>query len=152
MIRKCAALLTVLILAACVAGPGSLQPPNVTLSNVVPASGMTVFEQRYDVTLRIQNPNNAALPVSGLSYAIKLNGQEFARGVSNEHITVPALGDSLMKVTVTSTALDWLRQIERVQTTPDINPSYEVKGVLYLEGYGNNRLPFSQAGSLGTQH
>lgn len=136
----------VLLLAGCSAGLNNLQTPEVTLSNIAPAAEMTVFEQRYDVTLRVQNPNNVVLPLSGLSYAVTLNDQEFARGVSNEKIAVPALGESLVHVTVTSGPLDWIKQIGHLQANPEINPSYRVEGVLYLDDYSGRKLPFSKAG------
>ena len=98
----CLCLFTALV-AAC-AGLQDVQTPNVTLSNIEPASDMTLFEQRYDVTLRIQNTNNVSLPLSGLSYAVTLNGQEFARGVSRDRVVIPALGEKLVHVTVSSGA------------------------------------------------
>ena len=141
-------ILLTIFLTACTGPLQNLQPPNVTLSNVTTAREMTVFEQRYDLTLRIQNPNNVALPVSGLSYTVTLNEKEFARGVSNEHTNIPALSEGLVHVTVTSGALDWLRQIEQIQTKPDLNPSYSITGTLYLEGFPGGSLPFSKAGAF----
>ncbi len=140
-------LFPILCLTACSA-LGPLQTPDVTLSNIEAGKGMTLFEQRYDVTLRIQNPNNADLPVSGLSYAVTLNDQEFARGVSNERIVIPALGEKLVHVTVTSNPLDWINQINQLQANPERSPSYSVSGVLYLEGLAGRELPFSKAGKF----
>lgn len=141
-------LMMCLWLSACVTNPDTLEPPNVTLANIAPAGDMTLFEQRYDVTLRVQNPNDAVLPVKGISYAISLNEQEFARGVSDDAVRIPALGEELVKVTVASSPLDWLRQIGQLQNNPAFSPSYSVQGKLYLQGYGDKVLPFSQAGKF----
>jgi len=138
----------VTVLAACAAGLGDLQAPNVTLASIAPAENMTVFEQRSDLTLRIQNTNNVDLPVSGLSYVVTFNGEEFARGVSNERLTVPALGEKLMRVTVTSGPLDWMRQLVRLQGDPALTPSYKVEGILYLDDYAGRKLPFSKTGEF----
>jgi LEA14-like dessication related protein len=139
--------LPILFLLACTA-LGPLQTPDVTLSNIETGRGMTLFEQRYDVTLRIQNPNNADLKLSGLSYAVTLNDQEFARGVSNERTVIPALGEKLVHVTMTSSPLDWINQINQLQANPELSPSYSVSGVLYLEGFTGRELPFSKAGKF----
>lgn len=148
MIRAALSGLFFLFLAACAAGLADLQMPAVTLSNIEPAADMTLFEQKYDVTLRVQNPNDVDLPISGLSYAVTFNDQEFARGVSNEKTVIPALGEGLVRVTMISGALDWIKQINRLQTDPGLNPSYSVSGVLYLEGYAGRKLPFSKSGQF----
>jgi LEA14-like dessication related protein len=137
-----------MMLTACAAGFTDLQTPNVTLSNIQPAADITVFEQRYDVTLRIQNTNNVALPVSGLSYAVTLNEQEFARGVSNENVVIPALGERLVHVTVTTGPLDWIKQVDHLQSKPETVPTYSITGVLYLEGLPGRKLPFSKSGKF----
>lgn len=143
-----AAFLLPLLAACATSGLGNLQSPHVTLSNIAPADNMTFFEQRYHVTLRVQNPNNTALPVDGLNYNVTLNGKEFARGVSQDDVTIPALGEGLVHVTVTSSPFDWVRQIDQLNRNPDLRPSYKVDGNLYLKGIGNSRLPFSQSGTF----
>lgn len=136
-----------LVLAACAPGlPEDLKAPYVFLSSVAPAGDMTVFEQRYEVGLRIQNPNDVPLPVAGMKYALILNGQEFARGVGGEKTVIPALGEGVVRVTVTSGALDWIGQIGRLQNAPDGSLSYELAGELYLQGRPGRPLPFSESG------
>lgn len=125
-----------------------LQTPAVMLSDIRPSGRMTVFEQRYDIALRIQNPNQIDLPLDGISYSVALNGQEFARGVSHDRETVPALGERIVHVMVSSNAMDWIRQIAEIQAHPDMNPSYRVSGTLYVRGYTTTPMPFSQSGTF----
>lgn len=135
------------LLAACTtAGLQDLQSPHVTLSNIAPSDSMTFFEQRYDVALRVQNPNNVPLSVDGLNYTVTLNEREFARGVSRDKISIPALGDEVIHVTVTNSPLDWVKQIDQLNSHPDIKPSYKIEGTLFLQGLGGRRLPFLQSG------
>lgn len=124
-----------------------LEEPTVTLVNVTPAE-MTLFEQRYDVTLRIQNPNNVALPVTGLKFDLALNGKNFARGVRNEKVQIPALGEITTDVAVTTTALGWLDQVTAMKNTEsDAGLSYTLSGTIYLEGYLRS-VPFSRHGTF----
>lgn len=137
-----------LLVAACAGGlPGNVKPPIVTISNIVPAQ-MTLFEQRYDMSLRVQNPNDAALPVSGMEYAVLLNGQEFARGVDNQNVSIPALGEEIIHVSVTSTPLDWINLFNRINSEPLGGLDYKVSGTLHLESYNHKTLPFAQAGKI----
>lgn len=145
--RRIAALALALLLWSC-APAADLQTPAVMLSDIRPSGRMTVFEQRYDIALRIQNPNQMDLPLDGLSYTVALNGQDFARGVSHDRQTVPALGETVMHVMVSSNAMDWIRQIAEIQAHPDMNPSYKVSGTLYVRGYNNTPMPFSQSGTF----
>ena len=144
-----ALLLLLPLLAGCAtAGFQNLETPHVTLSNVQPMDSMGVFEQHYDVTLRIQNPNNVDLPIDGLNYKVILNDREFARGVSRDRVVIPALGDEIIHVTVTNSPFDWVKQIDRLNSTPNIQPSYKIEGTLFLQGFGGRKLPFSQAGTF----
>lgn len=138
-----------LLLVACAsAGLSNLQAPQVSLSNIEPSGSMTFFEQRYDVALRVQNPNNTDLHVTGMNYNVVLNGQDFARGVSRNAVTIPALGEQIIHVTVTNSPLDWVKQIERLNSDPSLQPSYKVNGALFLRGFGNRSLAFSQSGKF----
>lgn len=112
----------------------------------MPSEEMTVLEQRYDLGLRIQNPNDVPLPVAGMKYALILNGQEFARGVGGEKTVIPALGEGIVHVTVTSGALDWIGQIARLQNAQGSSLSYELAGEIYLQGRPGRPLPFSESG------
>lgn len=142
-------LLSLPLLAACAtSGLRDLESPYVTLSNVSPANSMSIFEQRYDVALRVQNPNNVDLPVDGFNYTLILNDREFARGVSRDNVVIPALGEQVIHVTVTNSLLDWVKQIDRLNNNPTLKPSYKVQGTLFLQGLGAQRLPFSQAGTF----
>ncbi len=145
--KRIAALLSALVLWSC-APAADLQTPAVMLSDIRPSGRMTVFEQRYDIALRIQNPNQMDLPLDGLNYSVALNGQEFARGVSHDHETIPALGESVVHVMVSSNAMDWIRQIAEIQAHPDMNPSYKISGTLYVRGYNATPMPFSQSGTF----
>lgn len=137
------------LLAACATGgPDGLQSPYVSLSNITPGDSMTFFEQRYEVALRVQNPNNTPLPIAGMNYHVILNDREFARGVSHEETLIPALGEAIVHVTVTSGPLDWLKQIDRLESDPALKPSYKIEGAFFLSGFAVRRVPFSQAGTF----
>lgn len=88
-------------LLSCTSAGTRVQSPYVTLANVE-ISDVTRFEQRYQVTVRIQNPNDFDMPVTGMSYELYINDRRFARGVSDISISVPRFGETVVTVGMVS--------------------------------------------------
>ncbi|MCA1804270.1 MAG: hypothetical protein LC646_02710, partial [Xanthomonadaceae bacterium] len=78
-------LLFALSLTACAWLPQKPQAPRVSLVNVQ-LSSMELLEQRYGLTLRIQNPNDFALNIQGLDFEVELNRMPFASGVAAQRV------------------------------------------------------------------
>ena len=112
LFRDCRTLAIVLV-ALLLGGCAGLQPyaetPRVSLVSIKPLD-MQMLEQRFVLELRIMNPNSAAIPVSGLSYALEINQREFAYGVSQQAVTIPPYGEALLQVEVVSNLLNVMRQ------------------------------------------
>jgi LEA14-like dessication related protein len=103
--------LGILFLGSCQSvTPLTVQPesPEVLLVNVTPLD-TTMFEQRLQVDLRVRNPNNFDLEVTGLDFTLHLNDQRLARGLTNKAATIPRLGDSVVSVETTTSTLDVIR-------------------------------------------
>lgn len=140
-------LLWLLLPAGCATLRGYKEPPRVTLVSIRPLD-MTLLEQRYALQLRILNPNDVALPLQGMDYRIEINGSEFAYGVSRQSVTVPAHGEAMLDVTVSSTLLDVLRQVQGAGRSTPPALTYRISGALDL-AHGPHRLPFVYSGELG---
>ncbi|HBP89180.1 MAG TPA: LEA type 2 family protein [Nitrospirales bacterium] len=122
----------------------TVQPesPEVLLVNITPLDA-TMFEQRLQVDLRIRNPNDFDLEVTGLDFTLYLNNQRLARGLTNKASTIPRLGDSVISVETTTSTLDVIRQLLQLSQRQEV--SYQVDGILYGQGA---RLPFENKGVL----
>jgi len=143
--RRLAALLFLGMLGAC-AGGAIDQPPDVSLVDVRPISA-GLFEQRMAVTLRITNPNDASLPVDGYRFAVELNDQPFAKGASNQSVTVPRLGDATTEAEATIATSDLMRQL--VQAPGRGALAYKLTGTVFLDtASGRRSYPFEQTGSF----
>lgn len=122
-----------LALSGC-AGLGPLEtPPRVNLVDLRPAE-MTLFEQRYSVKLRVLNPNDGPLEVRGMDYAIDINNQKFADGVSAEQFTVPPYGERVVEVTVTSTLLRMVEQFRQLDRSETLRFDYRISGHMSIAG------------------
>ncbi len=75
--------------------------PTVNLSGLqLLSSGYS--QQNYEVQLTIDNPNPFPLPLTKLDYELILNNTPFAKGVSEEAITIPANAKETIALQVTS--------------------------------------------------
>ena len=141
------ALAVALLLAGCAGLGQKLETPRVNLVGLK-VLDLQLFEQRFGLTLRVQNPNRTDLTIAGISFEVELNDREFARGVDNQKVQVPAFGESLLEVTVVSTLfslVDQLRDLNRQTATP---LDYRIHGRISLAGSPIS-IPFEEKGRLG---
>jgi LEA14-like dessication related protein len=132
-------------LAACSGLSGITQKPEISLAGIELVD-FGLFEQRFKLGLRIQNPNDVALPIQGLSFDVELNGQHFAKGVSDQAVTVPRFGEAVLTVTATSNLGNVLRQLNELQKSGRQRADYRISGRLELAGVGN--IPFERKGDV----
>jgi len=134
-------LLLCLCLSAC--ATLGLQKPQVSVVDIKPVAS-SLLEQNFDLVLRLQNPNRLPLSATGLSFDLRVNGQQLASAVSKQGIQLPALGETTIQLRLHTTLLGWLKQMGAVmQGNGQLD--YQLQGKLEgLEGLGD--LPFSSTG------
>ena len=131
-------------LAGCATLPAGTEPPYLSIISIEPVE-VTPLEQKYRFKVRIQNPNDHDLNISGMSYVLEVNGHSFLKGVSNEAVTVPRYGESIIELSGVSTLFGFVRQIQALQEQS--NMQYKLTGKLSLSG-GFGSLPFSYEGTV----
>jgi LEA14-like dessication related protein len=121
------------LLAGCATLAGLNEAPRVSLVSIAPVD-FQLFEQRFLVTLKVQNPNAKDITIRGLDYAIEINDKIFAQGVSGKPITIPAYGEGIAEVEVASTLQRVLEQLQSfgLRTTPSID--YAITGHANIDG------------------
>ena len=133
--------------AACSSVPRDIDPPRVNLVNIAPKD-MTLFEQRYDVQLRIENPNDTDLTIKGMRFGIDLNDKEFANGMSGENVAVPRFGSEVVSVEVTTGLGNILRQLQHLGRSGMSKMRYRLRGTAFVESPSNWKLPFDEKGEI----
>jgi LEA14-like dessication related protein len=139
---KIAGLISVVTVAGCASWFMKGEPPDVLVTNVTPLES-SAFEQRLQVDLRIRNPNDFDLHVTGIDFKLDLNGKRLARGLSNKELTVPRLSDAVLTVQTSASTFDIVRQVLAVSQKQEL--SYDISGVLHTQ---DGRLPFESTGVL----
>ncbi|MCK0511543.1 LEA type 2 family protein [Aromatoleum buckelii] len=140
-----ATLLLALALGGC-AGMLARDPVRMTVVGIEPLPGEGL-EMRFNLKLRLQNPNEVPLDYDGLAVELELNGKPFASGVSDRKGSVPRFGETLFRVPVTVSAFTAMRQalaIVEGDTLDDV--PYVLRGKLGGGAFGVTR--FSEKGTL----
>ena len=132
-------------LSAC-AGLWIREPLNVTIAELKPIE-IGVLEQRYEVKVRLQNPNDSDISFDGVVFDLEINGNPFARGVSDKGGTIPRFGESLVDLQVVSGLQNILRQINELAKGDRTSVTYRIKGRLHLAG-GIGSVPFDATGEI----
>lgn len=109
-----------------------------------------LFEQRFKVRLRVQNPNDRALPVQGISAKMQLQGEDFAQGVAGESFTVPAFGeaefDMMLSANMAGAIMRLVSAMKDKKNTDKLD--YRVTGKLSLSSGMFRSIPFEESGSF----
>jgi len=146
---------TALLLVACTLGGCSsivpkLEAPHLSIANVELLSG-TVWEQRLRVHLRVENPNDRALPVAALTYTIEAAGQELAHGAANDSFTVPPNGETEFATDVTANMAGALVAILGRGGANNHAVDYRISGKVTLSGGFVRSIPFEHSGTFKLQ-
>lgn len=148
--RKFIILIYVVMVSGCAALQSAIESPQVTLNNLQ-VLDMTLLEQRYAVTLRVQNPNPVPLPITGMNFQLDINDSELGRGVSNRAVTVPAYGEALVEINLTSNLMRIFSQIRGLESSKAQSLRYRLSGGLSISDR-MGKLPFDYRGEFSPRH
>ncbi len=147
-----AALIAALIAAGLVMSAGcsmlapKLEPPRLSVASIE-LGRIDLFAQQLKVRMHVENPNDRALPVEGLSYTLDIAGEEAASGVSSASFTVPALGEAEFDMDVTANlAGTLLRLLSRGSHSDRIG--YHIVGKVRLSRGLLRSIPFDEHGTF----
>jgi LEA14-like dessication related protein len=126
--------------------PRDFETPKVSIANIEPKD-MTLMEQRFDVQLRIQNPNNIDLGINGVRFDIALNGKEFGSGMSGAKVTIPRFASEVITGEVITGLGTILRQAQGF-TSGATKVQYSLKGKAFAESPSSFTIPFEDIGDI----
>ncbi len=121
-----------------------LQQPTLTVVDVNLLKG-DIFKQELRVRMRVENPNDVALPVKSITYEVELAGNAFAHGESTGDFIVPAKGGTEFDVNVTANAAAAVLQM---LGKSDQGAQYRIFGKVRLSSGMLRNIPFDHTGTL----
>ena len=135
-------------LAGCSTFLPRLETPQLSIVNVE-LQESTLWQQRVKVRMHVQNPNDRSLPIKGLSYALEVNGVDFAKGVSAAGFTVPALGEAEFDMNMTANvASSLIKLLGRGSDPMGDQMDYRIKGKISLSEGLLRSIPFEEHGTF----
>lgn len=148
MIQRLLVLFIALGLVACSGLPLNAVAPKVSVASVSIQS-LGVFEQRFDVGLRVSNPNDFDLKIEALEFDLEVNGRPFASGLAPVATLIPATSSVELKVDAVMQSRNLLEQLRGVQ--PDAlkeGVPYRINGRIKTDR-SSRWFPFDHTGVYG---
>jgi LEA14-like dessication related protein len=147
MLPRLIGVMLALALSACALIHPHFEQPTVRVVGVELRGG-NLLQQNFLVKLNVQNPNDRALPVRELTFALKVEGVDFASGLSEQAFSVPALGDADFDMNIsTNLAFAVLKLADKRQQHAD-TLGYELSGTARIDVPFTRQIEFHQDGSL----
>ncbi len=129
--------LLLLLIGGCAGIGRQIERPRVSVTDIR-IHEVQALEAVFLVELRIMNPNEFPLEIRGISCDLKINGRQFASGLSGEHRNIPAYGTGIVSIPVYASTVDMVSSVMRAIQAPrhgQIRPiSYSLSGKVRLGG------------------
>jgi LEA14-like dessication related protein len=136
-----------LCLVACSLVTPKFERPTLSVAGIELLSG-NLLQQNFRLKFNIQNPNDRALPVSGLHASLSLEGEHIAQGQNDRAFVVPARGDADFDMMITANlGVALLKLADKMNQHAD-SIEYEVSGAASIDLPFLRDLPFHQTGSV----
>lgn len=87
-----ALLLISLLLAGCASLTPGYEKPQINVTSVTVAPESAGLTPRFNIGIRVINPNRIALPLKGMVYALEVEGHRVLSGATADLPRVPAYG------------------------------------------------------------
>ncbi len=134
-----------LFFAACSLVSPKFERPVVSVIGIQMLNG-NLFQQNFQVTFNIQNPNDRAVPVSGLHADLRVGGEQIASGTNNRAFVVPAKGETHFDMVITANVALALLKLANQRNQHADSIDYEVNGAASIDLPFLRDLPFHQTG------
>jgi LEA14-like dessication related protein len=105
------------------------QNPTVQLVGLRPVVS-TSNSPRFEIDLRVINPNRKAIRLKGAAYSISLDSFELVQGVATDLPVVPAYGEAQFTVGATLSWLESFRLLTKLANERSDQVRYELKAKL----------------------
>ena len=132
-LRNLFALVGLAMLVGCASLVPPLDPPKVSVENIrsLPVEGSG---PRFLLTVRVVNPNEQALDIAGISYAIELMDRELVTGVANDIPVIEGYSERSIDLEAGVNLFEFLRLLASFGQTPADLINYKVTAKVDFRG------------------
>lgn len=140
-------LLMAFFTTACSGLPSNAKAPKVSVAEIN-IKRLGLFEQIFDVGLRVNNPNDFDIAIEGLEFELAVNGREFATGAAHTHARLPAFASAVVHVDTTTQSSSLLQQMKTLPELLQDGVPYRIRGRIKIDR-ADDWLPFDRSGVYG---
>jgi LEA14-like dessication related protein len=142
-------LLAVLCVSACATMKPGFETPTVRVMSFrpLPSQGLA---PRFEIGLRVINPNADALKLRGMSYNVSLDNYRVVEGAASDLPVVPAYGEATIKLTAAVSLVDAMRFVNGLMSDTDGQVEYRLQAKLDV-GALMPAIRIEEKGLLGTR-
>ena len=121
------------IVTGCAGLTTKMDPPNITLESFdsLPSDG---GGPRFLIKLRVQNPNEQQLDISGISYGIELVGTEVVTGVSNDVPVIDGYSEGIVTLEASLKLFQVLKLLASLPQTSEEELTYRFTAKIDFKG------------------
>ena len=141
--------LLLVIIAGCSGLPRNAVAPKVHVAELS-LRQFDLFEQHFDVGLKVENPNDFDLTIEALEFDLEVNGQPFAKGASHTAMHIPAAAAARVRIEALTQSQDLVRQLRALPGLLRDGAPYRIRGRVKTDR-SSRWLPFEHAGVVGGQ-
>jgi LEA14-like dessication related protein len=124
-----------------------LEKPTIELLDVK-LGKYSVFKQDLVVRLKVSNPNKMAIPIASMSCSLKLEDMVVANGRISEPFVVPASGEYVFDMQVTTSILQMSKPISKLLKLRKEIVDYQVSGRLKIDILFVGPFSFEKKGQI----
>jgi LEA14-like dessication related protein len=131
--------------AACSLLAPHVERPILTVVGIELVGG-DLLQQNFLVKFNVQNPNDRALPVTGLHAELNVLGERVASGIVDRAFVVPAQGSSQFDMTISANLALVLFKLKASTDKRSDDIDYELTGAASIDLPFLREVPFRQRG------
>ena len=128
------AVLSLMFLAGCASLTPPIDPPKISLVSFksLPTQGSA---PRFEIKLRVINPNKQTLDIAGISYSVELLGKELVTGVANDVAPIAGYGEGVVTLEAGLQLLELLRLMASLGSTGGEPLAYRFTAKIDFNGF-----------------
>ena len=134
LLQTVAIMFWLLMLSACATLTSEVDPPKVTMESfrsIASESGTP----RFEIKLRVTNPNKQPLDVAGIGYSVEIQGKELVSGVTNDVPLVEAYSEEVVTLEASLQLFQLLRLVTSLATVESAALAYRFSAKIDFRGF-----------------
>lgn len=133
-VQKVAVIMWLLFLSSCATLTSDVDPPKVTMESFRSIPSET-GAPRFEIKLRVINPNKQSLDVAGISYSVEILDRELFSGVTNEVPLIEGYSEEVVTLEAGLQLFQLLRLLTSLTTLESEALAYRFSAKIDFHGF-----------------